>query len=419
MKKYLLLVTALLICLASAGVMAGEMEYVNNGPDKTIHARPDPASEVRGTLYSESHLQVLGWQGGWANVAVNNVAATQTIGWVEGKNLVLVGQAIPSVAAVYNPNPRDRLNLRSAPREGAASLGKYYNGTAVDPLGSVADGWLKVRIGSIEGYMQAQYLIMGAQAGTVPSAMPALTVRNSEGTGLNLRLGQSTASRLLRFYPNGSRVRAMGLSPLWCHVETEDGYTGFMLARHLSPRLSYHLPDSGAEPPAPTAAPQPSAPAGGFDGWNGPVGYHPVAGWPLGSGNAAVSNPNPKDRLHLRSQPREGAPSLGKYYNDVQVDVDEVIPGGWSRVSVAGLDGYMRTEFLDFTGSTVSAMPLMTVYNPGPARNLHLRSAKSTASRSVGLYPNGTQVIVMGFDDTWAHVIAGGRIGFMQHRFLR
>ena len=64
-------------------------------------------------------------------------------------------------------------------------------------------------------------------------------------------------------------------------------------------------------------------------------------------------------------------------------------------------------------------MPQMSVYNPGAARNLHLRSAKSTSSRSLGLYPNGTQVILMGFDDTWAHVIVEGRMGYMQHRFLR
>ena len=418
MKKSFGFLLALLLCTASLGALAGGMEYVNNGPDKTVYERPDVTSQVQGTLYNGSHLILLGRQGNWANVAVNNVVATQTIGWVEATGLAPVGEALPGVAVVYNPDPRDRLNLRTAPRASATSLGKYYNGTVVDPLGPVTGGWMKVRIGILQGYMEARYLMMGAQAGDVPSAMPMVTVRNAGGTGLNMRLYQSTTSKLLKFYPNGTRLKVMGITPNWYHVYAEglDGQMGFMWARHLSPQLDYHLPSVTA----PLVTPVPAVPgSGGFDGWNGPVGHHPVIGWPLGGGNATVNNPNPRDRLNLRTQPRAGAPTLGKYYNGVRVDVYEAIPGGWSRVSVGGLNGYMQTRYLDFAGSTASAMPLMSVYNPGAARNLHLRSAKSTSSRSLGLYPNGTQVILMGFDDTWAHVIVDGRMGYMQHRFLR
>ncbi len=420
-SKRILIITALVLMalLASGSAWAGEMAYVNQGPDKTVYARPDVTSEVQGTLYNGSHLVVLGWQGSWANVAVNNVVATQTIGWVDGAGLSLVGEAVPGVAVVNNPNPRDRLNLRTQPRESAPSLGKYYNGTVANPLDSVKNGWMKLRIGSLEGYMEAKYLLMGAQPGDVQSAMPLVTIRNTEGTGLNLRLGQSTSSKIIRFYPNGTKLTVMGLGTTWCHVNTEDGYQGFVLARHLYPRLSYHL--SGSVTQAPHVTPRPTAiPSGsGFDGWSGPVGYHPVAAWPLGAGSASIANPNPADRLNLRTQPRSGAPSLGKYYNGVQVDVYEAIPGGWSRVNVGGLDGYMQSQYLDFSGRTPSAIPVMRVYNPGSAGNLHLRAGKTTASRSLGLYPNGSEVLLIGFDGTWAHVIVEGRIGFMQHRFLR
>ena len=40
-------------------------------------------------------------------------------------------------------------------------------------------------------------------------------------------------------------------------------------------------------------------------------------------GWAVVSNPDPKDRLHLRAKPKKGAQSLGKFYNGTPVQVIE------------------------------------------------------------------------------------------------
>ena len=40
-----------------------------------------------------------------------------------------------SIAYVNNPNPTDRLNLRTKPSAQSVSLGKYYNGTWVTVLG--------------------------------------------------------------------------------------------------------------------------------------------------------------------------------------------------------------------------------------------------------------------------------------------
>ena len=101
-SKRILIIMALMLMalLASGSALAGEMEYVNHGPDKIIYARPDVKSQVQGTLYKGSHLVVLTWQGNWANVAVNNVVATQTVGWVEGSGLLLVGEAVPDAFCI-------------------------------------------------------------------------------------------------------------------------------------------------------------------------------------------------------------------------------------------------------------------------------------------------------------------------------
>lgn len=71
---------------------------------------------------------------------------------------------------------------------------------------------------------------------------------------------------------------------------------------------------------------------------------------------AAVNNPNPADRLHLRAKPDKGAGSLGKYYNGTPV---EVLDKGdtWTQVHVGGVIGWMKTEYLAF-GKDAWQVPL-------------------------------------------------------------
>jgi len=152
----------------------------------------------------------------------------------------------------------------------------------------------------------------------------------------------------------------------------------------------------------------------------GALGMPALAG---GAAAAVVNNPNPADRLHLRAEPRTDAASLGKYYNGVRLANAGISEGGWVPVSIGTLKGYMKQQFLmlaDTPGhslsSVASAMPILEVSNPNMAANLHLRERPSAASNSLGVYPNGTKVVLMGFGGEWAHVIVDGKMGFMLGR---
>ena len=317
-------------------------------------------------------------------------------------------------ATVNNPDPADRLNLRTRPNEDAPTLGKYYNGVQVELLKDTVNGWIKVRLYNLEGYMRTDYLTQDVGGRQVHPAMPSVTIKNSGGTGLNLRETQSTKSSSLGLYMNGSTVRVLGVSETWCHVQTGDGRVGFMLREQLSPVIDFGKGnDSGA--------------SGGSTsgGWVGPVGAHSVADWPLfiNGYTGTVNNPNPGDRLHLRTEPKESAESLGKYYNGVRVIFNGTSDGVWAKVAVNNLHGFMKTEFLAIgepaQSNVVSAMPIMVVSNPGSAANLNLREGPFAASKSLGIYANGTKVILMGFSSEWAHVIVDGQMGFMLAKYLK
>ena len=76
-------------------------------------------------------------------------------------------------AVVNNPNPADRLNLRTKAAASADSYGKFYNGTPVRVLDTRGD-WCQVLIGEdgLTGWMMKKYLAFADQASVVEPAFP-------------------------------------------------------------------------------------------------------------------------------------------------------------------------------------------------------------------------------------------------------
>ena len=74
-------------------------------------------------------------------------------------------------AIVNNPNPEDRLHLRTKADKDAKSLGKYYNGTPVRVLEQKKD-WVRVNIYGVEGWMMKKYLVFGDRGHSVEAAFP-------------------------------------------------------------------------------------------------------------------------------------------------------------------------------------------------------------------------------------------------------
>lgn len=77
-------------------------------------------------------------------------------------------------AKVNNPDPKDRLHLRSKPQRNADSLGKFYNGTPVKALERRGE-WVKVQIAHLTGWMMSKYLAFGKDMNHVQPAFSWMT----------------------------------------------------------------------------------------------------------------------------------------------------------------------------------------------------------------------------------------------------
>ena len=283
---------------------------------------------------------------------------------------------------VNNPDPTDRLNLRTAPGKDAHSIGKYYSGVRVELLDVPQNGWAHVRIDPYEGYMDMTYLTADLGGNGVEFAMPCLVVESDQGA--TLRSEPTPAARALYRFEKGSFVyNVLGvLSNGWIHVKYYAGYNGFLPADALTPQLTFEKMETAA-----------------------PVGYF-----------VYVNNPDPTDRLNLRAEPSADADSLGKYYNGVEVLVlGDAGNGYWHvQVNCTKTVGYMDAAYLTTAYVDASLRPTAKVRNPNAALT-NIRSAPSYASEVLYTAENGEGLAVMGVTpDGWLHVQTEGIFGYIR-----
>jgi uncharacterized protein YgiM (DUF1202 family) len=121
-----------------------------------------PSEKATAEVITEDvSMRILDTVGVWYHVLIKDRE-----GYVPVQDLNVVHSEMPdyendiSCFVVANPNSQDRLHLREQPSTKSRSLGRYFNGTQVENIGSeTLDGWLHVRVDGQEGYMMLQYLI--------------------------------------------------------------------------------------------------------------------------------------------------------------------------------------------------------------------------------------------------------------------
>lgn len=127
-----------------------------------------------------------------------------------------------------------------------------------------------------------------------------------------------------------------------------------------------------------------------------------------------VVNPESNHRLNLRSEPSAKSASLGKYYTGVFVENYEQEKNGYLRVQVGNRVGYMDKQYLvPYNSTDISEIPMTIIQNEGGSGG-NLRKSPSLDGKLYALYPNGTEVAVLGVTPNgWCHVMINGVTGFM------
>lgn len=218
----------------------------------------------------------------------------------KNRRLIEMGQEAQSsyYGIVFNDSKDTTLNLQSEARQGADTIGQFKNGTTVRILSREGE-WFHVMIGDDEGYLEGSqvfqmmdfYWVFSPQAGTAMKSVQALRYP-LEG------------SNPVFLVQKGETVRIVEAAGSWYKIEI-GGKEGYVLTTDVDVELPEWLDER--------------------------VGI--------------VTNPDYRDRLHLRVEPSTNADSLGRFYNGVQVTILSELDE-WYQVSVGFSEGYMMKKFV-------------------------------------------------------------------------
>lgn len=134
-----------------------------------------------------------------------------------------------------------------------------------------------------------------------------------------------------------------------------------------------------------------------------------------------VNNPRPTSYLNLRQYPSLAAPVLGIFYNGAAFTVLSISADGWVQVSIHGMMGYFRQEYVRLNSNPASGgSRLVYVHSPNGGK-VNLRDAPTyMGSTIIGQYANGTagSLILGERQNTFWKVSVNGTVGYMDAAFL-
>ena len=419
LNRILALVAALLLAVtpaladrsdaASAFALPGCYRYLTPGTAvmfsavaATVHSQPSTAAGVVGWVPANTTVNGVALDASqqWAFVTAEGL----TGGWVSASVLVMEHVLTGNNAVIVAGEPGLRVNLRTIPSENSPTLGKYYTGTLCqiinsEPVWEGQTAYVLVRIGALSGYVDSGRLARGLINAWVD--LPSVMVMNAYSTQHAIYAMPDWTAQVVGYATNGTYVTVLGIrNDGWYHVMCR-GVEGFIQSGSLIEQLPWDLDavdtDTGATVDVSTNA---TVTLYSYD-------------------DLYVVSSKPGNRVNLRTKPSTDSVSLCKYYTGTPVSQLGPVEDGYMFISIGHLKGYMDVRFLsDEPYGRESELVRCIVQPTEGAMCAPLYRWNEFESEIVRDVYYGEEVILIGIDGTWAHVVCGDTHGFIQRTEL-
>ena len=136
------------------------------------------------------------------------------------------------------------VNMRQEPDTESEILGKLYDKSAATVLETTEDGWYRITSGNVNGYVKAEYVVVGDEelARSVGTRLATVTT-----TTLFVRTEPTTEAKVLTMLPDGDDVVVTDESTEgWAKVSTADG-DGYVALDYVTLSTEYIHAESKAE----------------------------------------------------------------------------------------------------------------------------------------------------------------------------
>lgn len=119
--------------------------------------------------------------------------------------------------------------------------------------------------------------------------------------------------------------------------------------------------------------------------------------------------------VNVRSSDSEQADKLGKVTGGSQVQVQEVIANGWTKIVFEGKDGYIKSEYLQMAESAAGQDVIGTVT---ATTNINVRSAASETADRLGVLAAGESLDLLADENGWCKVKYNGQVGYVKSDYV-
>lgn len=249
MKKRMILLTLLL-----AGGMTAANPLLSEAGQATVH----PLLSEAGSKVTDSEEEISGrfsqieyLTAGAMAIAAGRMAGETAIaagGEAMSADADVSAHEVPTVASEYADiaiaQVNNYVNVRKEPNTESEILGKLYNNSAATVLETTEDGWYRIKSGTVEGYVKAEYVVVGDEelAKSVSTRYATVTT-----TTLFVRSEPSTEARIITMLPEGDDLVALDESVEgWIKVSTEEG-DGYISGDYVAMSTEYVEAESREE----------------------------------------------------------------------------------------------------------------------------------------------------------------------------
>lgn len=262
------------------------------------------------------------------------------------------------------------INVRSKPSTSSSKIGSLSKGNAVKAT-ALNNGWYTIIYNGKTGYISAQYASKTKPATTSTSTVVYTT------SALNVRSQPSTNSSKLGVLAEGTAITVKSSSGGWYAI-SYNGKTGYVNATYTT-----------SSKPSAVATQKPSA-----------VTMYTTVG------------------LNVRSGPSTSAQRLGSLPKGTAIKVTE-LKNNWYTTTYNGRTGYVSAQYVTSKKPSSSATPVSntstgTVYTTA---RLNVRIQPSTVASKLGVLDEGVAVSTHSLSNGWYSISYGGKIGYISSQY--
>lgn len=135
--------------------------------------------------------------------------------------------------------------------------------------------------------------------------------------------------------------------------------------------------------------------------------------------------------VNVRASDSENAEKITKIPGGTSVEVTEQRANGWSKVIFEGQEGFVKSEYLQITGTIEAGSGSTESENASDTNtgesvgsvlaitNVNIRASANESSEKIGVIPGGETAELLSKDNGWCQIRYNGKVGFVKEDFVQ